>query len=74
MTRSIWRAEGRTLADKGWVPLRYWATWWTSLGVAVVVFYGILTPIWMGLRAAAWLAELRARAARRGEAGEEAEA
>jgi hypothetical protein len=55
----------RTLADKGWVPLRYWALWWTLLGFAVVVFYVILTPLWLGLRAAAWLAELKARAQRR---------
>lgn len=74
MSGSLWRAEGRTLADKGWVPLRYWVTWWASLGVAVFLFYGLLTPIWMGLRALAWLAELRARATRRGEAGEHAEA
>ena len=27
-----------------------------------VVFYVLLTPIWLGLRAAAWVAELVARA------------
>jgi hypothetical protein len=61
---SLWRAEGRTLADKGWAPLRYWVVWWSLLGAAVVVFYVLLTPIWLGLRAAAWAAELRARARR----------
>ena len=54
----------RDLAEKGWVPLRYWALWWTILGAAVVVFYVLLTPIWLGLRAAAWVAELRSRARR----------
>jgi ABC-type multidrug transport system permease subunit len=63
-TLSPARSE-RTLADKGWVPLRYWIVWWTLLGMAVIVFYVILTPIWLGLRAAAWLAELKARAQRR---------
>ncbi len=58
---SIWRAQGRSLSDKGWVPLRYWAMWWAALGVAVVLFYVILTPIWIGLRVAAWVAELNAR-------------
>ena len=29
--RSLWRAEGRTLDDKGWVPLRYWAAWGAAL-------------------------------------------
>jgi hypothetical protein len=62
--RSLWRSEGRTLADKGWAPLRYWAMWSAALAVAVVLFYIVLTPIWLGLRAAAWLAELRARAGR----------
>ena len=54
--------------EKGSVPLRYWALWWTLLLAADVVFYVILTPIWIGLRAAAWLAEFRARRRRRGEA------
>jgi hypothetical protein len=31
------------------------------LVVADVLFYVVLTPIWMGLRAVAWLAEFRAR-------------
>ena len=26
--------------------------WWVILGFAVVVFYVLLTPVWMGLRAA----------------------
>jgi hypothetical protein len=63
--RSIWRAEGRSLRDKGWAPLRYWVGWWSLLGLAVVLFYVILTPIWLGLRAAAWVAEIRARRRRR---------
>jgi hypothetical protein len=46
---------------KGSVPLRYWAMWWTLIVVADVLFYVVLTPIWMGLRAVAWLAEFRAR-------------
>ena len=62
--RSFWRAEGRSLSEKGWVPLRYWAMWYASLGVAVTVFYVVLTPIWIGLRLAAWVAEFRARRAR----------
>ena len=64
MRRSIWRSQGRSLEDKGWVPFRYWAMWWSSLAIAVVLFYIVLTPIWLGLRAAAWVAELRARARR----------
>lgn len=61
MKRSIWRAEGRSLEDKGWAPLRYWAAWMLLLVLADIVFYVILTPVWLGLRGAAWAAELRSR-------------
>ena len=43
------------------VPVRYWILWWCTLVVADILFYVLLTPLWMGLRAAAWLAEFRAR-------------
>jgi hypothetical protein len=52
------------MSEKGWVPVRYWALWWTCLAAAIVLFYVILTPVWLGLRGAAWVAELRARARR----------
>ena len=51
------------------VPLWRWASWWAILAAALVVFYVLLVPVWMGLRAAAWIAELRARRARRTSAG-----
>ena len=43
------------------VPLWRWALWWALLGVALVLFYVVLTPLWLGLRGLAWIAELRAR-------------
>jgi hypothetical protein len=43
------------------IPLWRWAAWWATLIAADVVFYVLLTPIWMGLRALAWVAEFRAR-------------
>ena len=43
------------------VPLWRWASWWAILVVADFVFYVLLTPIWIGLRALAWMAEFRAR-------------
>ena len=51
----------RDMAEKGWVPLRYWVIWMSSLTVAIGLFYILLTPIWMGLRAAAWLSDRRRR-------------
>jgi hypothetical protein len=62
------RGIQRDLTEKGWVPVRYWVMWWTALGIAMVAFYVVLTPVWLGLRAAAWVAELHARS--RGRAGE----
>ena len=49
----------RDLREKGWVPLRYWVLWWSLLGAAMVVFYVVLTPIWIGIRVAGWLAARR---------------
>ena len=43
------------------VPIWRWTLWWLTLAAAAVVFYVLLTPVWMGLRAAAWLADFRAR-------------
>jgi hypothetical protein len=43
------------------IPLWRWALWWVALLVGDFVFYVLLTPIWIGLRALAWVAEFRAR-------------
>jgi hypothetical protein len=43
------------------VPWWRWTIWWIVLGLALVIFYVVLTPIWIGLRGLAWLAEFRAR-------------
>ncbi len=51
----------RDMSEKGWVPWRYWALWFTALGVAIGAFYVLLTPIWMGLRGVAWLSDRRRR-------------
>ena len=39
------------------IPVGYWAAWMALLGLALVVFYGILTPFWMLVRALAWVSE-----------------
>jgi hypothetical protein len=53
--RDDWRTR------KGQVPVRYWIVWWSLIVVADVLFYVVLTPVWIGLRAVAWLAEFRQR-------------
>ena len=58
------RAATGDLREKGWVPPRWLALWlFARWLVGDLVFYVLLTPIWLGLRGAAWAAELRARAA-----------
>jgi hypothetical protein len=49
------------LREKGWAPPGRFALWWLLLLTADVVFYVLLTPVWLSLRAAAWVAELRSR-------------
>jgi hypothetical protein len=46
---------------KARIPLRYWALWWFILLLGDIVFYVLLTPVWIGLRTLAWVAEFRAR-------------
>jgi hypothetical protein len=43
------------------VPLWRWGVWYSVLGAALVLFYGLFTPFWFGLRSLAWLAEFRSR-------------
>ena len=43
------------------IPLWRWLVWWVVLVVADVVFYVLITPLWIGLRMLAWVAEFRSR-------------
>ena len=43
------------------IPLWRWGVWWVAFGAGIVLFYVLLTPVWIGLRALAWIAEFRAR-------------
>ncbi len=52
------------MREKGWIPFRWLALWWFLMFLGDLVFYVVLTPIWLGLRAAAWAAELRSRVGR----------
>ncbi len=46
------------------IPLWRWGLWWVLLAIGMLLFYVVLTPIWIGLRALAWAAEFRARCRR----------
>ena len=43
------------------VPLWRWLLWSLLLLLALVLFYGLFTPFWFGLRVTAWIAEFRSR-------------
>ena len=43
------------------IPLWRWALWLFVLALGDLVFYVLLTPVWIGLRTLAWVAEFRAR-------------
>jgi hypothetical protein len=65
--RKPWRPPpgGRGhLREKGWAPPWRLALYAVLLVLGDLVFYVLLTPIWLGLRVAAWAAELRSRARR----------
>jgi hypothetical protein len=55
--------NGAQAARERPVSVWRWSTWMAALAGGILVFYVLLTPLWLGLRAAARLAELRARAA-----------
>jgi hypothetical protein len=46
------------------VPMWRWALWWALLLPALGIFYGLFTPVWFAVRAAAWAAGFKARRAR----------
>ncbi len=43
------------------IPVWRWTVWHMCLALGMLIFYVLLTPLWLGLRWAAWAAEFRAR-------------
>jgi hypothetical protein len=56
------------LARERRIPVRRWTLWYACLALGMFLFYVLLTPLWLGLRWAAWIAEFRARRRRPSEA------
>ena len=52
---------GAQVARERRVSVWRWALWSICLALGMLLFYVILTPIWLGLRGAAWAAEFKAR-------------
>jgi hypothetical protein len=49
------------VTEKPRIPLWRWAFWGVALMIGDFLFYVLLTPVWIGLRMLAWVAEYRAR-------------
>jgi hypothetical protein len=49
------------LSAKPRIPLWRWGLWSVCLLLGDFLFYVLLTPVWIGLRMLAWVAEFRAR-------------
>jgi hypothetical protein len=43
------------------IPIWRWILWQILLFLGMLVFYVGLTPVWMTMRGAAWVAEVRSR-------------
>ena len=50
--------------EKPPVPLWRWATGWALLAPALVLFYVVFLPLWLGIRIARLAAQLKARSGR----------
>jgi hypothetical protein len=43
------------------IPIWRWILWQIALMLGMLIFYVGLTPVWIGLRGAAWVAEVKSR-------------
>ena len=43
------------------VPWWRWAMWWAIMAPALVVFYVLLMPVWLGIRIVRLVAQARSR-------------
>ncbi len=43
------------------VPWYWWPLWIGLLALGLLVFYVVFTPVWIGIRLAAWLSERASR-------------
>ena len=49
------------MREKPPVPPWRWALWWSLLAPALVLFYVVFLPVWLGIRIARLLAHVRSR-------------
>jgi hypothetical protein len=53
--------------DKPPVPVWRWALWWALLAPALVLFYVIFLPAWLGIRLARLFADMKSRQLKRSQ-------
>ena len=49
------------MKKKAPVPVWRWGLWWFLLAPALVLFYVVFTPVWLGIRIARLFAHARSR-------------
>jgi hypothetical protein len=54
----------RSLRDKSHIGWYWWLLWWPLLAIGMFIFYVLFTPVWIGIRLAAWVSERSPRARR----------
>ncbi len=47
------------MKEKPPVPLWRWVMWWTLLAPALVLFYVVFLPVWLGIRIARLVAQMK---------------
>ena len=53
------------MIEKQPIPFWRWILWWLLLFFGIVAFYILMTPLWLAVRAAAWVASRSSRPGRR---------
>jgi hypothetical protein len=45
------------VARKSHIGWYWWLLWWPLLAIGMFIFYVLFTPVWIGIRLAAWVSE-----------------
>jgi hypothetical protein len=51
----------RPVREKSHIGWYWWLLWWVLLAIGMFIFYVLFTPVWIGIRLAAWVSERSAR-------------
>lgn len=51
----------RSLRARSHIGWYWWLLWWPLLAIGMFIFYVLFTPVWIGIRLAAWVSERSSR-------------